>query len=234
MQQLLRESHTWDEKLHVNFEDDRQEKFKSSDFHLILECFAELSDKRPMLFLDEIQNIDGWEKFARHLADNKYNVYITRSNAKMLSREVMTTLGGRYLSVKVYPFSFIEQLDVSGQRYDENSLLQTDTKAKFMRQYNDYLHWGGLPESVGLPVKRDYVSSTFQKVYLGNICVRIGINNLSLLRLMLKKNGGKRQATIVIQSYLTYSLNGWWEDQCAYGCQLCALLPRHMAVAAYE
>ena len=77
----------------------------------------------------------------------------------MLSREVMTTRGGRYLSVEVYPFSFKEYLDFSGQKYDENSLLQTDGKAKFMRLYNEYLHWGGLPESVGLPVKRDYVSS---------------------------------------------------------------------------
>ncbi len=187
MQQLLSQGHTWDEMLYVNFEDDRLEEFKSSDFNLILECFAELSDKRPILFLDEIQNIDGWEKFARRLADNKYNVYITGSNAKMLSREVMTTLGGRYLSVEVYPFSFKEYLDFSGQKYDENSLLQTDGKAKFMRLYNEYLHWGGLPESTGLPVKRDYVSSTFQKVYLGDICARNGISNPNLLRLMIKK-----------------------------------------------
>lgn len=187
MQQLLSQGHTWDEMLYVNFEDDRLEEFKSSDFNLILECFAELSDKRPILFLDEIQNIDGWEKFARHLADNKYNVYITGSNAKMLSREVMTTLGGRYLSVEVYPFSFKEYLDFSGQKYDGSSLLQTETKAKFMRLYNEYLHWGGLPESVGLPVKRDYVSSTFQKVYLGDICARNGISNPNLLRLMIKK-----------------------------------------------
>ena len=187
MQQLLSQGHTWDEMLYVNFEDDRLEEFRSSDFNLILECFAELSDKRPILFLDEIQNIDGWEKFARRLADNKYNVYITGSNAKMLSREVMTTLGGRYLSVEVYPFSFKEYLDFSGQKYDENSLLQTDGKAKFMRLYNEYLHWGGLPESVGLPVKRDYVSSTFQKVYLGDICARNGISNPNLLRLIIKK-----------------------------------------------
>ena len=187
MQQLLSQGHTWDEMLYVNFEDDRLEEFRSSDFNLILECFAELSDKRPILFLDEIQNIDGWEKFARRLADNKYNVYITGSNAKMLSREVMTTLGGRYLSVEVYPFSFKEYLDFSGQKYDGSSLLQTDAKAKFMRLYNEYLHWGGLPESTGLPVKRDYVSSTFQKVYLGDICVRNGISNPNLLRLMIKK-----------------------------------------------
>ena len=187
MQQLLAQGHTWDEMLYVNCEDDRLEEFRSSDFNLILECFAELSDKRPILFLDEIQNIDGWEKFARRLADSKYSVYITGSNAKMLSREVMTTLGGRYLPIEVYPFSMKEFLDVSGQAYDENSLLQTDVKGRFMRLYNEYLHWGGLPESIGLPVKRDYISSTFQKVYLGDICGRNGISNPNLLRLMVKK-----------------------------------------------
>jgi len=72
MQQLLHEGHTWDEMLYLNFEDDRLDGFTAADFNLILECHAELSDKRPMLFLDEIQNIDGWQKFARRLADEKY------------------------------------------------------------------------------------------------------------------------------------------------------------------
>lgn len=187
MQQMLKEGHTWDEMLYINFEDDRLDGFKESDFNLILECHAELSDKRPVLFLDEIQNIDGWEKFARRLADSKYRVYITGSNAKMLSREVMTTLGGRYLSIEVYPFSLGEYMDYASIPYDGNTLLSTDGKAKFMRSYNVYLHWGGLPESINLPVRRDYISSVFQKIYLGDICARNGINNPNLLRLMVKK-----------------------------------------------
>lgn len=187
MQQMLKEGHTWDEMLYINFEDDRLDGFKESDFNLILECHAELSDKRPVLFLDEIQNIDGWEKFARRLADSKYRVYITGSNAKMLSREVMTTLGGRYLSIEVYPFSLGEYMDYAAIPYDSNTLLSTDGKAKFMRSYNEYLHWGGLPESINLPVRRDYISSVFQKIYLGDICARNGINNPNLLRLMVKK-----------------------------------------------
>ncbi len=85
MQQLLAEGHSWDEMLYLNFEDDRLPDFNHADFNLILECHAEMSDKRPVLFLDEIQNIIGWEKFARRLADTKYQVYITGSNAKMLS-----------------------------------------------------------------------------------------------------------------------------------------------------
>ncbi len=187
MQQLLAEGHGWDEMLYLNFEDDRLADFATADFNLILECHAEMSSKRPILFLDEIQNIEGWEKFARRLADTKYHVYITGSNAKMLSREIMTTLGGRYLTVEVYPFNLKEYFDFSGQRYDEKMLLATKARAEMKRGYSEFLHWGGLPESVGLPVKRNYLSSTFQKIYLGDICSRNNISNPNLLRLLVKK-----------------------------------------------
>ncbi len=187
MQQLLAEGHGWDEMLYVNFEDDRLVDFTAADFNLILECHAEMSDKRPMVFLDEIQNIEGWEKFARRLADSKYQVYITGSNAKMLSGEIMTTLGGRYLTIEVYPFDLKEYLDFTGQPYDDKALLGTESRARLKRSYAEYFYWGGLPESVGLQVKRNYLSSTFQKIYLGDICSRNNISNPNLLRLLIKK-----------------------------------------------
>ena len=187
MQQLLAKGHDWDEMLYLNFEDDRLADFTSSDFNLLLECHAEMYSKRPTLFLDEIQNVAGWEKFARRLADAKYRVYITGSNAKMLSKEIMTTLGGRYLTVEVYPFNLKEYFDFSGQSYDEKTILGTESRAGMKRSYTEFLHWGGMPESVQLPVKRNYLSSTFQKIYLGDICSRNNISNPNLLRLMVKK-----------------------------------------------
>ena len=187
MQQMLAEGHSWEDMLYLNFEDDRLADFKSEDFELILECHAEMYDKRPMLFLDEVQNIDGWEKFARRLADAKYKVWITGSNAKMLSSEIMTTLGGRFLSTEVYPYSFQEFLKIKDVPYDENSLLATESRAKMLRAWNEYFDWGGLPESVSLSVKRDYLTSTLQKIYLGDIVNRNKISNANLLRLLLKK-----------------------------------------------
>ncbi|MDY4645807.1 ATP-binding protein [Prevotella sp.] len=187
IQQLLALGHSWDEMLYLNFEDDRLTQFDSSDFELILEAHAEMYGKRPMLFLDEIQNIEGWEKFARRLADAKYYVWVTGSNAKMLSSEVMTTLGGRYLATEVYPYDFREFLKIQDIAYDEISLLATESRAMVLRAWNEYLLWGGLPESVGLAVKRDYLSSTFQKIYLGDIASRHKIANPNILRLMLKK-----------------------------------------------
>jgi len=187
MQQMLAKGHSWEDMLYLNFEDDRLADFRSEDFELILECHAEMYDKRPMLFLDEVQNIDGWEKFARRIADAKYRVWITGSNAKMLSSEIMTTLGGRYLSTEVYPYSFQEFLKIKEVPYDENALLATESRAKMLRAWNEYFQWGGLPESVSLSVKRDYLTSTLQKIYLGDIVNRNKVSNANLMRLLLKK-----------------------------------------------
>ncbi len=188
MQQLLRDGHSWDDMLYLSFEDERLVGFTDEDFNTILECHIEMTGKdNPMLFLDEIHNIDGWEKFARRMADSKRSVWITGSNAKMLSKEIMTTLGGRYIPVEVYPFSFKEFLISRDTPHDEKTLMSTTGKSLFMREYAEYLNWGGLPESVQIPVKRSYLSSVYQKIYLGDICARNRISNPSLLRLMIKK-----------------------------------------------
>lgn len=187
MQQMLAEGHGWGEMLYLNFEDDRLENFTIEDFELILECHAEMYDTRPMLFLDEIQNVKGWEKFARRLADAKYKIWITGSNARMLSSEIMTTLGGRYMTTEVYPYDFTEYLRALDIKWDHNTLLATEGRAKIIKHWNEYLLWGGLPESVGLTIKRDYLSSTFQKIYLSDICNRNKISNPSILRLLLKR-----------------------------------------------
>lgn len=162
--------------------------FTYEDFNAILECHIEMTgNANPMLFLDEIHNIDGWEKFARRMADSKRTVWITGSNAKMLSKEIMTTLGGRYIPVEVYPFCFKEFLRSRDIPCDEQTLMSTTGKSMFMREYAEYINWGGLPESVNLTVKRNYLSSVYQKIYLGDICARNKISNPNLLRLMIKK-----------------------------------------------
>ncbi len=187
IRQLLAAGKGWDEMLYLDFEDTRLDGFTADDFNLILECHQEMYGKRPMLFLDEIQNVDGWQKFARNLADKKYSVFITGSNAKMLSKEIMAALGGRYLPVEVYPFSFKEYLSYTDVSYDDLALTATESKARFMKAYAEYFTWGGLPESINLPVKRNYLSNVFLKIYLGDIVQRNGISNPKLLQLMIKK-----------------------------------------------
>ena len=188
IQQMLSEGHTWDEILYLNFEDERLGSLDVNDMDSILECHMEMGGvAKPALFLDEIQNIDGWEKFSRRVADSKYMVWITGSNAKMLSKEMMSTLGGRYLPIEIYPFSFAEYLRWAGIPYDEKSLLGTSARVNLKKAYEEYFKWGGLPESLGLSVKRNYISSVYQKIYLGDICTRNKISNPNLLRLLIKK-----------------------------------------------
>ena len=80
--------------LYINFEDERIALLEVSELGLLLECYSEMfGNRKPLIYLDEIQNIVGWEKFARRLADSKYRVFITGSNASMLSRDIATTLG---------------------------------------------------------------------------------------------------------------------------------------------
>ena len=96
--------------VYVNFEDERLLEIGVDDLNTILELGIEFSGSKgkPYLFLDEIQNVDGWEKFVRRVADMKYRINITGSNSKMLSKEIASTLGGRFMIVNVFPYSFKE------------------------------------------------------------------------------------------------------------------------------
>ena len=187
MQQLLAEGHKWDEMLYLNFEDERLEDFATDDFNRLLECHQEMYGKRPMLFLDEIQNIDGWHKFARRMADSKYTIFITGSNAKMFSGEINTTLGGRFLIAEVYPYSFKEFLSVHQVPTNELQLLTTEGRAKVVRCFGEYLKYGGLPAAALMPAKRNYLSSVYQKIYMGDIIARNKVTNVAGIRVLVRK-----------------------------------------------
>jgi hypothetical protein len=187
IQQLLAQGHKWDEMLYLNFEDERLENFETDDFNRLLECHQEMYGKRPMLFLDEIQNIDSWHKFVRRMADSDYTIFITGSNAKMLSGEINTTLGGRFLVAEVYPYSFKEFLSIHQVPSDELQLLSTEGRASVVRCFDEYLHYGGLPAAALLPAKRNYLSSVYQKIYMGDIIARNKITNVAGIRVLVRK-----------------------------------------------
>ena len=120
----------WEQIIYINFEDERLSEFTVADFNDILSVQSEMSDKKGYFFLDEVQNIDGWEKFARRMADAKEHIYITGSNAKMLSREIETTLGGRFFARHITPYAFGEYLTACGIPHDEPALLGTKTNGR--------------------------------------------------------------------------------------------------------
>ena len=177
----------WNQIIYINFEDERLSDFSLEDFNDIIQVQAELSDKKGWFFLDEIQNIDGWEKFARRLADTKEHAFITGSNAKMLSHEIEERLGGRYLTKYVTPYNFREFLTAKKIDYAGNAVFGTKNRGRISREFSEYFTYGGFPESLGLSDKRSYVSSIYQKILLGDIAGRNAIRNLNALKIMMKK-----------------------------------------------
>jgi len=228
MQLLLAEGKQWDEMLYINFEDERLTGMVAADLNLLLEVHLEMYGKKPILFLDEIQNIPGWEKFARRMADTKHRVYITGSNASMLSQDIQTTLGGRYIPIDVYPYDFKEFLRANNISITAHHLLSTEGKAEVLRKFNDYFYFGGFPEGADFSVKRDYLTSVYQKIYLGDIAARHKIENTFALRILFKKlaestkqplsftrianivsSTGAKVGTQTVINYLEYAKDAW-------------------------
>lgn len=183
---LIAEGHKKEEMLFINFDDERLIEFTASDFDSILKAYSALFDYRPILFLDEIQNVDGWEHFARRLANQKYQVYITGSNAKMLSRDIATRLGGRYLEQNVFPFTFKEFLLAKGIETDKN-WYYGKSRGAIERLVDDYLKWGGFPETLLYANKRNWLNELYEKILLGDIIQRNSIKNENALRLTIKR-----------------------------------------------
>lgn len=179
---------TLEDCLYINFEDERISSIDASELGLLLECYAEMYDNRkPLIYLDEIQNIEGWEKFARRLADSKYRVFITGSNARMLSRDIATTLGGRYIIREVFPFSFAEYLTFHQIHLKTNWEFDPVQRLTIIKSFNTYFHFGGFAETFPLTDKREWINSLYQKILLGDIIARNEIRNSAAIRLLAKK-----------------------------------------------
>lgn len=175
--------------VYVNFEDERLLETKVTDLNTILEIGIEMSGStnKPYLFLDEIQNISGWEKFVRRIADMKYRINITGSNSKMLSSEIASTLGGRFIIMNVYPYSFAEYLTANHREKNYLDVIGTQDRADVLSLYNEYVTFGAFPELVDIKNKRAFLSSIYQTIYLGNIITRNKISNDFAIKLILKK-----------------------------------------------
>lgn len=186
IQHLVANGHSIEEMLFINFEDERISDIRKEDLYLVLEAYRELFAFQPIIFLDEIQNVEGWEHFARRLADEKYRVFITGSNAHMLSREISSILGGRYLTKEIRPFSFSEYLE-----YHNIHLLQhwelSPIRADVVRLFSDYFYYGGLSEVFDIQDKKSWLQSLYQKILYSDIVMRKGVRNERSLRLLIRK-----------------------------------------------
>ena len=184
---LVEKGIEWNQIIYINFEDERLAEFSLNDFNDLLSVQAELTDKIGYFFVDEIQNIEGWEKFARRMADSKEHTFITGSNAKMLSQEIENRLGGRYLTKYITPYNFTEFLTAKQIDFSDKAIFGTKESGKIKREFSEYFYFGGFPETLNYQNKREYVSSIYQKVLLGDIAARNSIRNPNGLQLLMKK-----------------------------------------------
>ena len=166
---------------YVNFDDDRMTDMKADDLDRLLEALYMTYGEFKYLFLDEIQNIEGWPLFVNRLLRQKIHLFITGSNSKLLSTELSTHLTGRNNKVELYPFSFSEFCEM--KKVDVTSL---STKAKGLRKsaLHEYLQQGGFPELFNESNRRGYINGLLDAIIKNDIAKRFKVRNVEALRRM--------------------------------------------------
>ena len=164
---------------YVNFDDDRLGDMNSNDLDRLLEALYMTYGEFEYLFLDEIQNIEGWPLFVNRLLRQKLHIFITGSNSKLLSNELSTHLTGRNNKVELYPFSFSEYCAM--KKVDATSL---STKANALRKgaLHEYLQQGGFPELFNESNRRGYINGLLDAIIRNDIAKRFKVRNVEALR----------------------------------------------------
>lgn len=177
-----------------NFDDERLTNFKLDDFQKLQECFVELFGEQHTYYFDEIQNIEGWERFVRRLYNAGNKIIITGSNARMLSRELGTHLTGRYIQVEIYPFSFQEYLAMNEIPVNAKTLYTTTGRATMVKSFVKYMECGGFPKFLQ-DGSVSYLTSLYESIIYRDILTRNGLTNeKEMLEMMfyLASNATKR------------------------------------------
>lgn len=165
---------------YVNLDDDRLADMKTEDLNTVLSCVYQLyGTDIPYLVLDEIQDVDGWYLFVNRLLRTDLHIFVTGSNAKLLSGELATHLTGRYNEIHLFPFSFSEYCQY---HHIDTQGITTKAEAERKRAFMDYIHDGGFPEMQGLRNKRAYVQSLIEAILRKDIQKRFKIRNIEALR----------------------------------------------------
>lgn len=165
---------------YANFDDDRLANLRVEDLNTVLSCIYQIyGTDIKYIFLDEIQNVDGWHLFVNRLLRTNLHVIVTGSNAKLLSGELATHLTGRYNEIRLFPFSFREYCDF---HHIETNGLTTKIEAGIKRAFMEYVTDGGFPELQNIRNKRGYVQSLLEAIVSKDIQQRFRIRNVDTLR----------------------------------------------------
>lgn len=165
---------------YANFDDDRLANLQTEDLNTVLSCIYQIyGTDIEYIFLDEVQDVDGWHLFVNRLLRTNLHVVVTGSNAKLLSGELATHLTGRYNEIHLFPFSFREYCEY--HNIDTNGVT-TKTEATTKRAFMEYITMGGFPELQNIRNKRGYVQSLLEAIVTKDIRLRFKIRNVDVLR----------------------------------------------------
>ena len=162
-----------DDYHYLNFDDERLFGFDVSDFDDLMQCFHQRSDSH-LLLLDEVQNVEGWERFVRRVHDEGYKVVLTGSNAYLLSAELGTHLTGRHIRHELFPFSFREFLAFKNI---ETKGRTAKDKAKLSGAMGEYIFIGGFPEFLKCG-DAELLQQTYEDILFRDIVSRHGIRDV--------------------------------------------------------
>jgi len=189
-----------DRMLYINFEDYRLEGINYIDLKKIVEVYYEMYPENSRLkvwfFLDEIQNVGGWEKVVRNIMDRwNIQIFLSGSSSKLLSREIATQLRGRTLTYIVYPFSFKEFLRARNFRIEK--YMSSYEKNRLLNLLNEYLVYGGYPEAVIERERRMKILREIWDVTIArDIIDRWRIRNIRALKLLIRALRKSREFSI--------------------------------------
>ena len=165
---------------YVNFDDDRLANLKVEDLNTVLSCIYQIYGiDIKYIFLDDIQDVDGWHLFVNRLLRANQHVVVTGSNAKLLSSELATHLTGRYNEIHLFPFSFREYCEY---HHINTNGVTTKGEAEMKRAFMEYIMDGGFPEMQNIRNKRGYVQSLLEAIVTKDIQQRFKIRNVDVLR----------------------------------------------------
>ena len=204
---------------YFNFDDERIFGFSAEDFQTLMETFIELFGKRKNIFFDEIQNIEGWELFVNRILRQGYRVFITGSNANLLSKELGTHLTGRHVDIELYPFSFTEFLRAGKENIPKKRFYSTDEKAQLSKRFKGYFENGGMPEVIVFSndaVLREVINDIIQKDMVNRYNVRKPAELKAVLKFLIANtantityrsiiNNFKIKSSNTVQKYIEYA-----------------------------
>ena len=162
--------------IYINFEYKEFSFIRNDDdLYCYIKSFIK-NDSKYYIFLDEIQNVDKWEKTVNSFkAKEKYSIFITESNSDLLSGELATHIAGRYVSFKVYPFNFFEVCKLKN--------IDNNNKYELKEYFDDYIKWGGLPQRFEFKLEsqiKTYLSDVYDSIIVKDIINRFEIKDLNL------------------------------------------------------